>query len=45
MLCLEFSRRPLGDADNNNGDETISPLSYKLKTLNFLGVSALRKGQ
>lgn len=46
MFCLEFSMRPLGDANGNNGDETISPLSYELKnTVNFLGVSALRKGQ
>lgn len=32
MLCLEFSTRPLGDAADDNGDETISPISYKLKT-------------
>lgn len=32
MLCLEFSTRPLGDANGNHGDETVSPLSFELKT-------------
>lgn len=43
MLCLEFSRRSLDDADNNNGEERCF-LPYKLKNSELSGSICSKEG-